>query len=203
MYTKIQTSMKSNGNKGSSIAIATYLEKEDLLNESNSLNENEIPEKRAGFFTHNRDGIFKSEVVESIDNNKKALGRNDSKFYCITLAPTKSEQLHLLKQVSDYQIDSIDKLTRKQLGLFEAKLKEYANEVMNEYAKNFKRDGLNRGDELLYFGKVEHKRQYKGTDKVVKEGKVKSGEFKPGLQSHVHIIVSRKDKNQKLKLSPL
>lgn len=203
MYTKIQTSIKANGNKGSSIAIATYLEKEDLLHESASLKVNEIPEKRSGFFNHNSDGIYKTDVVEAIDNNKKALGKKDSKFYCITLAPTKSEQMHLLSQITNHQIDSVEKLTRKQFDLFEGKLKEYANSVMNEYAKNFKREGLNRGDQLIYFGKIEHKRQYKGTDKLVKDGKIKSGEYKPGLQSHVHIIVSRKDKAQKFKLSPL
>ncbi|WKX76338.1 DUF5712 family protein [Zobellia laminariae] len=32
---------------------------------------------------------------------------------------------------------------------------------------------------------------------------LKSGDKKPGLQSHVHVIVSRKDQTQRLKLSPV
>ena len=97
MYVKIQTSVKANGNKGSCIALATYLEKENMENEFKKLKKNELPEKKTGFFSHDRDGIDKDEVVETIDNNKKALGKNDAKFYSVTIAPTENEQKHILK----------------------------------------------------------------------------------------------------------
>lgn len=34
-------------------------------------------------------------------------------------------------------------------------------------------------------------------------GPVKEGKLKPGLQTHVHIVVSRKDKSMEIKISPL
>ena len=49
----------------------------------------------------------------------------------------------------------------------------------------------------------ETERHYKGDDPEVKAGKAKAGERKPGLQLHVHIIVSRMDRSQTVSLSPL
>jgi hypothetical protein len=50
---------------------------------------------------------------------------------------------------------------------------------------------------------VETERHYKGDDPEVEAGKAKAGERKPGLQLHVHIIVSRMDRSQTVSLSPL
>ena len=50
---------------------------------------------------------------------------------------------------------------------------------------------------------METERHYKGDDPEVKAGKAKAGERKPGLQLHVHIIVSRMDRSQTVSLSPL
>ena len=37
----------------------------------------------------------------------------------------------------------------------------------------------------------------------MKNGAFKSADYKLGLQTHIHFIVSRKDKTQKMKLSPV
>ena len=50
MHIKIQTSEKSNGNKGSSTALANYLEKEDLELEKESFEKGKLPDPRKGFF---------------------------------------------------------------------------------------------------------------------------------------------------------
>jgi hypothetical protein len=72
---------------------------------------------------------------------------------------------------------------------------------MDEYAKNFNR-GIT-GDNLVYFGKVEHTR-YHGRDSAeVKEGLYKAGDKKEGLQTHVHVVVSRMDESKKIRLSPM
>ena len=75
---------------------------------------------------------------------------------------------------------------------------------MTNYAKNFNREnkGLISGNELVYFAKIEHFRKFKGTDEEVIKGIYNVGDFKPGINSHVHLIVSRKDKTQTLKLTP-
>ncbi|MGZ3835789.1 MAG: DUF5712 family protein, partial [Mucilaginibacter sp.] len=82
-------------------------------------------------------------------------------------------------------------------------LKQYSNEVMDAYAKNFKRNGIDSNDDLIYFGKVENSRYYSYKDLEVRKGLVRKGEAKPGDQVHVQIIVSRKDKTNSIKLSPL
>jgi Family of unknown function (DUF5712) len=72
---------------------------------------------------------------------------------------------------------------------------------MDEYAKNFNR-GIT-GESLVYFGKVEHNR-YHGRDSAeVKEGLYKAGDKKEGLQTHVHVVVSRMDESKKIRLSPM
>jgi hypothetical protein len=55
---------------------------------------------------------------------------------------------------------------------------------------------------LVYFGKIEQGRKFTGADQAVQLGLVTEGSPKPGLHTHVHIVVSRKDKTQRLKLSP-
>lgn len=63
-------------------------------------------------------------------------------------------------------------------------LKEYINkEVMKLYADGFKKEL--RADDLLYFAKIHHTR-----------------DEKEGDQMHAHVIVSRKDKSNRIKLSP-
>lgn len=203
MVIKIQTSDKSNGNKGSSSALANYLEKEDLQQEKEAFDKGELPMPRTGFFSNQNDGLMKSDVINAIDNNKKGLSKNDSKFYAINVAPSEKEQHHILKNITKKDISSIDDLSKKELKQYEAFLKNYSRKAMNEYAAHFNRNGLKNGDQLLYFGKVEHQRHYKGNDIAVKNGLVKSGDKKQGLNSHIHIVVSRKDRDMKLKLSPL
>jgi len=203
MLTKIQTSSKSNGNRGSSNALASYLEGEEIDKENKAFDNGELPESRSGFFTHNQDGLLKSEVISAIDSNKKGLGKSDSKFFMVSLSPSEKEQKHMLKQITGKDINSIDKLSRKELKAYENSLKDYSRNAMNEYANNFKRDQLKNGGQLLYAGKIHHQRTYKGMDDEVKKGAAKSGDKKPGLNSHIHIIVSRKDRDMKMKLSPL
>lgn len=204
VFVKVQTSDKANGNKGSSIQLVNYLEKEDLMKEKIAFDKNELPEKRMGFFSHEDDNITSANVIDKIDSNKKSLGKNDAKFYSIIISPSEKEQSFLIKQVTGKDdVESLEELSKGQKSLFEEKLKSYSRNVMNEYANNFKRKGLNDGSQLVYFGKVEHYRVFKGTDKGVVSRKYKSGENKKGLNSHIHIIVSRKDNKQKFKLSPL
>lgn len=71
----------------------------------------------------------------------------------------------------------------------ERALREYTRRVMNTYAENFKK-GL-AGEDLVWFAKIEEKRMDRRTKAQ-----------KPGLNWHVHVIVSRRDKQQRFKLSP-
>jgi hypothetical protein len=119
----------------------------------------------------------------------------------LTINPSSAEQKHICRSITGRNIDNISHLTTRELKRFEEALKEYSKVVMNEYAKNFNR-GLT-GDNILYFGKVEHNRYYGRDCEEVREGLNKCGDRKEGLQTHIHIIVSRKDLNNKIKLSPM
>lgn len=82
-------------------------------------------------------------------------------------------------------------------------LKKFGIKVMDEYAKNFNRPGIESENDLLWFGKLENHRYYTHKDAEVKNGEQKRGEPKPGEQMHVQIIVSRKDITNTIKLSPM
>lgn len=145
-----------------------------------------LGEDREYFFNHDKDIVMASEVLTTIDSYRKGLEKKDTKFYSLVIAPTDAE----LKCMKD---------PRKEL-------KDYTRMAMELYAENF--NGITKaknlkGKDIVYFAKMEFDRHYKGTDKEVLEGKVEQGTVKPGNNMHVHIIVSRKDKSNTHKISPL
>ena len=171
MYVKIQTTEKGS-NKGSCSEYANYLEKE---------NEHKPEYEKEYFFTHDKEKIQTFEVINAIDNNNKKLGKEDAKFFSLTLSPSEAELKHI--------------------GKDNDKLKEFTRGAMDEYAKNFNK-GL-EGKDLLYFAKLETQRTYKGKDKEVILGKAKQGDLKQGDNRHIHVIVSRRAKDNGYKISPL
>lgn len=182
MYINI-TASETGNNKGSSGALVNYLEKENNLKTGKNLDQ-----RYENWFNGIRNDVRRQEVRVKIDNNIAKLGRDDSKFFLINISPSQKELEHLFKQYGES-------------GAKE-KLKELAVNVMDEYAKNFKRPGIITNNDLLWFGKVENYRYYKHTDKEVKNGTKQKGDRKEGQQMHVQVIVSRKDLSNKVKLSP-
>lgn len=178
------TKSESGHNKGSSGQLVAYLEKENR--QAELLERNFIPEY---WFNNIANDIQPYEVRKAIDNNIAKLSKDDAKFFLINISPSEKE----LRYLKEFYGDG---------GAKEA-LKQYANGVMDAYAKNFKRNGVSNNNDLIYFGKVENSRYYSYKDLKVRRGLAKKGEAKPGEQMHVQIIVSRKDKTNSLKLSPL
>ena len=162
--------------KGSNIGSAAKLAR--YLDKENK---GKVPGERKNFFSHRRDRVGLQEAVRRLDANKKNLGKQDAKFFLINISPSQKELEHI--------------------GNDEKKLMQYTRKVMDAYAKNFGK-GL-EGKDLLYFAKIEQSRSYHGTDPDVLTGKAKQGEKKPGYQTHIHVMVSRKDMENKIKLSPL
>ena len=107
----------------------------------------------------------------------------------------KTIQFDTLTEQAEYEIVAIFKTVA------------YSSEGFRYYdfvdAENFRREKIKSGKDLVYFGRVETERHYRNSDEEVKEGQAKSGDRKPGLQLHVHIIVSRNDVTQTVRLSPL
>ncbi|MFV8334260.1 DUF5712 family protein [Flavobacterium sp. GSP14] len=198
-------------NKGSCSNLALYLEKENeyldiSIRKSTSSEEAlQLESRKQGFFTALETNISTIEVINCIDANKKKLGANDAKYFAPTISFSKNELQHIAFLASGKNnVKSVWDLSLMELEEYNRLIRDYGRKVMDNYALNFNRQdkGIQTGADLVYFGKIEHFRKFKGTDKEVADKSVKSGTFKPGLQSHIHCIVSRKDRTQKLKLSP-
>ncbi|TMM58435.1 hypothetical protein FEE95_03115 [Maribacter algarum] len=205
-------SSSNGGNLGSSSALINYLDKENIDLENKAMNapsreaEIEFRSRQQNFFNHTSDAVSQTKAQEKIDANISKLGKNDTKFFAPTLSFSSKELNYLVKQSTDgRKVKSVDELKKDEFEKYNQLLKDYTRSAMDNYAKNFNREdrGLKGGKDLVYFAKIEHQRHFKGTDKEVLNGQAKSGELKPGLQSHVHLIVSRKDKTQKMKISPM
>ncbi|AWX44782.1 hypothetical protein HME9304_01787 [Flagellimonas maritima] len=221
-------------NRGSVSNLVDYLEKE---NTGKGVDEHEE------FFNKDDKNVTAAEVQMAIDNNKGKLSKEETKFYMLTVNPSKPELEHLRTKMDETTVSD------------ERLLKMYVNDLMDEYAKNFNRtyeDGKPlTGDDILYYAKIEHDRTYKHGEKrfskvmdynkriekrvfqVKKEANqmntpsrkekklkqveklekdyvrnsegtiIKEGALKDGNNLHVHIIVSRMDKKQTMKLSPM
>jgi len=198
-------------NIGSCSKLTLYLDKENqelekMINKSNTIGEISFLENRKQhFFNSGKFGISCIEVIDSIDQNVKKLGKNDSKYFAPTISFSQLELEHLVSIATNgKKVKDVWEMNAGQFKSFNELVREYIKLVMTNYAKNFNREekGLVSGNDLVYFAKIEHFRKFKGTDKDVKKGLIKNGSIKPGLNTHVHIVVSRKDKSQKLKLTP-
>ncbi|AVR47180.1 mobilization protein [Christiangramia fulva] len=184
------------------------------------------------FFSQDLELISPKEVVREIDANTAKLKTTEPRYYSLTINPSQRELKHI--------------------GNDPEKLKNYVRTLMKDYASCFNREINGRpiqASDILYFGKLEYARTYKGTDREIHENapysnriaklrneirKVDRGELigsikalekeilqlqkeaphkldgkmieqgmqKPGSQTHVHLIVSRKDRSNSVSLSP-
>lgn len=226
-------------NKDLSNEFAEYLDKENNLSNGNV----------DLFFNGEERFLNKNHVIDSINNNNKGLKNKESKFYSLTFSLSENE-IHHVKDLAEEEINKIklsgvnikDELKVKE-GLIRDMLKDYTTACMDEYAKNFNRDGIESNKDLNWYGKVERHRFWKHTDKAVRENRKTFREIskaekeglspdkiqelkeklileqdirkggknipvtemmpKSGENYHVHVIVSRRDKEQKRSLSPL
>jgi len=179
MYINI-TDSKTADNKGSSRGLVHYLEKENRIDQKLELEY---------WFNHTGSMIEPYEVRQAIDGNVAKLRKSDAKFFLINISPSQKELRHLSEKYGEMDIKD--------------QLKFYTERLMDEYAKNFKREGINSAKDLVWFGKIENHRYYGYKDKEVINGEKKRGERKEGNQMHIQVIVSRKDATNRIKLSPM
>lgn len=119
------------------------------------------------------------EVVTMLDGNVKGLKKDDAKFYSLVLSPSPDE----LRKIGDDP----------------RALEQYTRHVMDDYAKNFNfKSGKDFSESnLVWAATIHHDRKHRGT------GEGRQGESKAGPQTHMHIIVSARDSEQKITLNPL
>ena len=125
------------------------------------------------FFSIDNNNVPIEEVVNKIDNNKAKLCSDDDKYYVIIVNPSKDE------------VSKMGNTSEEIKNNF----RDYVREnVMQQYAENFNKN-LNKED-ILFYGKIHEQRAETNKNKDLSD-------------LHAHVIVSRKDINNKIKLSPL
>jgi hypothetical protein len=140
------TNSETGDNKGSSGQLVHYLDKEARTDQSRE------PES---WFNAAGKGYQSYTVRNSLDKNIAKLGKDDAKFYLINISPSQKEIAHLKEVYGDQQA--------------EEQLRAYAIKVMDEYARNFKRPGINSNKDLLWYGKLEHHRYSSHKDQEVSQ----------------------------------
>lgn len=188
------------------------------------------------FFTTSNDNVEPEIVKFRIENNCKGLSFDENRFFMANINPSKEELNHLKNGVDAFCDENNITSEKEKEVIFRQHLKEFSNDVMDQYAQNFGREGIESAKDLLWYGRVEKHRYWKHDSKevidnnklfkqitalekkgassdIVNELRAKlhkdgdrviySNMPKEGDNHHVHIIISRRDIEQKMKLSPL
>ena len=220
MYIAITRQHLGNNYHGSASDFVKYLEKE---------NEGKSPEEQEFFFNQTENDIDAQRVITEIDANTAKLSKRDPKFYSIMVSPSQAELKHIgndpekLKQytrelmktyaVSFYRDKEVTvndvlyfaKLERERTySEKDKKVKEnqaYANKILNlQHRIRAIKEGREQGDVAKLQEKIqtlEREAPHKQNGKRIVPGMAKEGH-----QSHIHIIVSRKDVTNSHSLSP-
>jgi len=188
----------SSNNKGSCSKYGHYLNKEnqELKKEGQGY-------RQQFFFNQDQNMINTVKAISMVDDNNKnkGLAKKQDKYFTLTLNFSQSEQEHLASTFAKRPIENVEELNTREHEQYNEVIKLFTQQAMRNYATNFKKNI--KENQIVWFAKIEHKRRYKGTDKEVMTGRAKSGEPKKGLQTHVHITVSRMHKDYRINLSPL
>ena len=136
------------GNKGSCHDLVHYLQKEG--------------ESELSFFSHTENEVNPEKVIADIDGNRSKLGAEDAKFYMLSLNPSQAEQIHLIGR----EVQSLDELTPEERRTVYRKLEQFTRSAMDEYARNFQREAVKNGGDLMYYARIETKRTYSPSDEV-------------------------------------
>jgi len=220
MYIAITRQQLGKNHRGSSGDFVKYLEKE---------NEGKSPEDRELFFNQTENHIEADRVIAEIDANTAKLFKRDSKFYSIMVSPSQAELKHIgnspeklkeytrelmknyaasfyrNKEVSVKDVLYFAKLERERTYSEKDKaVKEnqaYASKILeSQHQIRAIREGREQGD----MGKLQDKIQALEAEAPHKQNgkRIVPGMTKEGHQSHIHIIVSRKDVTNSHSLSP-
>ncbi|MDP2692918.1 MAG: MobB family relaxase [bacterium] len=223
MYITI-TPQKLDGNYSQSAAdFVEYLEKE---NRELDFQDGEL------FFNQYKDGISAEEVVQEIDSNTSKLKMREPKFYSITVSPSKYELQRLqnnsadLKKytrelMGDYVASFNREINGRPVSIDD--IKYYAK---IEHHRTFKGSDIQIRENQAFAAKIlKFEKEIRDIRAGDRSGNIKAlereitnlekqaphqqngmrivrGMKKEGNQSHIHIIVSRKDASNSFSLSP-
>ncbi|WP_422860671.1 MobB family relaxase [Flagellimonas sp. S174] len=200
-----------------------YLEKE---NEGKPLDEHEH------FFNQYGEEITSNEVIKEIDGNTAKLKKTEPKFYSITINPSKRELQQLqnhsidLKAYTRELMKDYAEAFNREINGQKVTVNDIKYYAKIEYERTYKGTDKQIEENQPYATKI---LQLKHDIRAIQEGKlvgsikeiqskidrlekeapyqqngkrIVRGMPKEGAQSHIHIIVSRKDASNSVSLSP-
>lgn len=125
------------------------------------------------FYDQDRGIVSPDTVIQLIDSNKKGLHLDDAKFYSIIINPSEKE-IKALGKTREERLDSMHKMVTL---------------MMDRYATGFDKADIKGHQDLLFCYTLHEYREDE------------NGNLVPGL--HAQIIISRKDKTGRYKISPM
>ena len=179
------------------------------------------------FFNQYTDQIHPETVREALNNNVKGLRRTEEKFFTIVISPSEQELRHIgnddeklkifVRQIMEdyahhFKLKDGRKLEGKDLLWFAAihadrKVKsldlQQEEGFLSEKEKRVVQDLQAKGDphSLKAIERIERNARRRDAGKL--DGEIfQAGDLKPGLNKHVHIVLSRKDRSMQYSLNP-
>ena len=211
MYVKIHRSAE---NKGSCKDLVTYLEKENR-----GINN---PIEKEHFFSHTDDQVSAHKVELLIDSNKKGLKKDEAKFFMLTVNPSEAELAHIKnnhEKLKSYTREVMNEYASAMNRTLDGRPMEGKDLV---YFAKLETERTYKLEQVQYRKELEHNltlrkeiNRHKDSNPTKAQALEKEylrdsagtvilpGNKREGLQTHVHIIVSRKDQSKRLSLSPL
>ena len=223
MYLTITSQKLTHGFSQSVKDFVSYLEKE---------NEGKESAQKEYFFNQDGEHIKASEVIREIDSNSAKLKKVEPKYYSITINPSRYELAHTrnnpqaLKQYTREIMKEYARAFNREVNgrpINVSDIKYYAKIEHRRFFKGNDRELKENSPFIKQIAKLEnelrkvHRGEIPGNIPALEKelgklqqqaphkinGKiVEQGMEKQGLQTHVHIIVSRKDASNSYSLSP-
>lgn len=209
-----------------STSVADYVDYLEKENTDRSVKQQEY------FFDQTNDQVKKEEVALSIDQNTSKLKSSEPRYYSLTINPSNRELLHLnndpakLKAYTRSLMEDYAGCFHRTIDGRAVKASDILYFGKLEYSRTFKEGDLEVRENSYYskrIAKLQNDRRkiqrgelqgnknniQKEIDKLIKQaphklkGKIiEPGMYKPGPQTHIHLIVSRKDRSNRYSLSP-
>ncbi len=223
MYITI-TAQKTDGNYAqSAVDFVNYLEKE---------NEGKNTDDLEHFFDQYEEGILRQEVISAIDGNTAKLKKSEPKFYSITLNPSERElktiqsSQEALKRYTREVMKAYASSFNREINGRPVTIDDIKYYAKIEHHRTFKggdkeiienqpyatqilrlKQEIRRIEQGELRGNISRLQQR--IEQLEQEAphqingiRIVRGTPKPGPQSHIHIIVSRKDASNRYSLSP-
>lgn len=223
MYITITPQNLSADFSQSAADFVNYLEKE---------NQELRQEDMGRFFNQSRDEVGAEEVIKEIDSNTAKLKIIEPKFYSITVSPSKYELSRLKNPGEDLKAYTRELMKdyassfNREIGGKAVTVNDLKYYAKIEHQRTFKgtdkqvKENQPFATKILQLKtdlrKIERGEMEGNTQKIAKEierlersaphqqngQRIVQGMLKEGNQSHVHIIISRKDMSNSFSLSP-